>query len=428
MSIDHDPSGHETTGWAMLDDGLLHQLLAEFSTFGGLPNGGVHRLTASAEDGAARDHLRVWLLGEGAEVRVDRAGNMFGLFDLAGPGAPIVMCGSHLDTQPNGGKLDGALGVAAACCTARSLLFLKRDGHAFEANFCVVNWTNEEGARFRPSLLGSGSYVGAIALDAALAAADDDGVTAGEALAAIGYLGQDEPPPLPAAYLELHVEQDVRLEENGAQIGIVVRNWGAAKLDVVFTGEQTHTGPGSMARRRDALLGAAHAVTAIRALADRWPGALHTSVARMLLSPNSPNTVAARVEMSVEIRSADDAILSAAHEAANVLLQEAAEAAGIACAIASETRRGIRMLPGEIADLTRTCAREAGYVAMDVDTVAGHDALSFLGRCPTGLIFVPSVDGIAHNPREETAAADLAAGLDTLTRAAFALCSGDRKA
>lgn len=410
----------------MPEPDTLHRLISELARFGATPGGGVHRLCASPEDGAARTYLCDWLAGHGARVTVDAVGNMFALFELAGPDAPLVMAGSHLDSQPNGGRYDGAAGVAAAACAALSLAQARADGGAFAANLCVVNWTNEEGARFRPSLLGSGTYAGHFTSDHALARADGEGVTLGAALAAIGFAGTDSPPPAPLAYLELHIEQGDRLERAGVAIGAVTRNWGAAKFEIAFHGEAAHTGPYPMEKRRDALLACAHLIVGVRALADRHPGALHTSVARMEVFPNSANVVPDRVEAAVELRSADEGVLDDAVAAFDALVEDSARTAGVSAVYLARSRRGIRALPPQMAGLVMEAARDLGHSAMSLDTVAGHDALSLLDLCPVGLFFVPSVGGLSHNEKEYTAPAQLDAGLAVMTRVLMELCQTAR--
>ena len=233
----------------------FHALFAEISACGATPGGGITRLCASAEDGQARRLFANSTREAGADILVDGVGNQFAIFPLAdGPGAPLVMLGSHLDSQPKAGRFDGTYGVVAAAAIGAALMRARRAGETFGSDFCAVNWTGEEGARFRPSLLGSGAYAGARRIEEALSSRDDAGITLRGALDGIGFLGTDRPPPLPACYLELHVEQGLVLEKAKASIGIVTRNWGAAKIDVVFTGEQAHTGPTPMPRRRDALL------------------------------------------------------------------------------------------------------------------------------------------------------------------------------
>jgi N-carbamoyl-L-amino-acid hydrolase len=398
------------------------ELLQRFAVFGATPKGGVTRLCGSSEDKQARDLFAAELAAAGAQTRTDAVGNQFGIFPLTdAEDAPLVMMGSHLDSQPCAGKLDGALGVAAALSTGAALLEAKRQGAKFNANFCAVNWTNEEGARFRPSLLGSGTFAGAFAADYALARRDDAGVSLGDALDTIGYRGTDAPPQ-PACYLELHIEQGSVLEDEGARIGIVTRNWGAVKLDVVFTGEQAHTGPTPMERRKDALLAAAYAIADIRAIAAHWPGQVHSSVGRMIISPNSANVVPARVELSVEVRSADDEVLAKASEMAVAAIAAAGPRAAVTAEIAGRSNRLARGLPPEVSELVALCAAEAGHKSRLMDTVAGHDALSLLGLCPMGLIFVPSIGGITHNEAEATAEEDLLAGLDVCLRAVRRLC------
>lgn len=406
----------------MPEPGELHRLIAALARFGGTPAGGVHRLCASPEDGVARTYLRDWLESRGATVRVDAVGNMFALFELAGPDAPLVMAGSHLDSQPKGGRYDGAAGVAAAACAALRLMEAREQGTHFAANLCVVNWTNEEGARFRPSLIGSGTYVGAFTADFALGRIDAEGVTLGAALAAIGFAGRDAAPLMPLAYIELHIEQGDRLERAGRSIGIVTRNWGAAKFEIVFTGEAAHTGPYPMQLRRDALLAAAHLIVGVRALADAEPGALHTSVARLDVSPNSANVVPDRVEASVELRASDDRVLDAAVAAFEALLEESAARAKVRVQCLAHSRRGIRTLPPEVGLLIGAAAERLGHPALALDTVAGHDAISLVGHCPVGLMFVPSQGGLSHNEREYTAPEHLDAGLDVMTDVLMRLC------
>ncbi len=405
------------------DPALLLSLLARFAGIGATPAGGVTRLCASAEDGVARDLFRELAEEAGATVRTDAVGNQFAHFPLTGgSAAPLVMMGSHLDSQSRAGRFDGTLGVATALCVGAALLRARREGTAFDADFVAVNWTNEEGARFRPSLLGSGAYAGTFSTDYALSRQDDTGISLGDALAEIGYLGTDTPPPLPACYLELHVEQGSVLEEAGATIGVVGRNWGAIKLDACFLGEQAHTGPTLMEKRRDALLGASYAIAGIREVAARWPGLVHSSVARILVEPNSANVVPASVTIAVEIRAGDNALLQQAGNVAEAMLAEAASRANVSYEITARSERPVRNLPGGPAALVRHCADAAGLSSLDMDTVAGHDALSLLGLCPVGLIFLPSIGGITHNEAEDTAPEDIAAGLTLSLSAAWHLC------
>lgn len=406
--------------------GELARLLTRFGTFGGLATGGVTRLCASAADGEARDAFAALLREAGADVLTDGVGNQFGVFRLTDTAdAPLVMMGSHLDSQPRGGRFDGALGVLAAFEAGRRLLLARRAGTTFNAHFCAVNWTNEEGARFRPSLLGSGTFVGKIRLEDALDSRDDDGVSLAAALDAIGYRGTDTPPAKPACYVELHVEQGGLLEADQVPIGIVTRNWGAAKIDVCFKGEQAHTGPAKMHARRDALFAASQVICDVRAIADQWPDRVHTSVGRLVVQPNSPNVVPAQTDLSIELRAVDNTLLQEAEALAMKAIEQAARRANVSHEIGSRTSRPIRVLPPAVGDLVKLCADRAGVKSRAIDTVSGHDALSLLDLCPTGLVFVPSIGGIAHNENEDTHTNDLDIGMTVLMAVAQSLCTSD---
>jgi N-carbamoyl-L-amino-acid hydrolase len=199
-------------------------------------------------------------------------------------------------------------------------------------------------------------------------------------------------------------------------IGIVTRNWGAAKIDVSFKGEQAHTGPAKMGARRDALFAAAQLICDVRAIADKWPDRIHTSVGRLVVQPNSPNVVPSQTDLSIELRAVDDSILQEAEIIAMQAIDTAAQRANVAVEIGNRTSRSIRVLPPAVGELVKRCALEAGVRSREIDTVSGHDALSLLDTCPTGLVFVPSVGGIAHNEKEDTHSDDLDTGMTVLIR------------
>ena len=391
-------------------------MLAELARFGATDGGGVTRLAASAEDGAARDWLEDWLRREGFKVRVDAVGNLFGIANLAGEGAPVVLCGSHLDSQPNGGRFDGAYGVVAA------MLAVVANADAFRtmkakpgANLAVVSWTNEEGARFRPSTMGSGVYAGTLAAADALAAKDAAGVSLGEALERIGYRGADVAPPA-EIYVELHVEQARSMERARARVGVVTENWAAYKYEIVFRGEQAHTGPTAMAERRDALYGAAELIVHARNLPDLIDGLLHTSVGALRVEPNSPNVVPALAVATLELRSPEAEVLEAAELLLNRRLSEIAQTARVGVEIKATSRRDVRRFPELYVKFAENAARECGIELMRVATIAGHDAVTLLAAMPAILLFVPSRDGITHNEAEYTRPEDLEAGLHVLAR------------
>lgn len=390
----------------------FHALLEAVAGFGGTGKGGLQRLAASREEGAARDHVCAWLRARGFTIRVDAVGNVFALLELAGPQAPWVLSGSHLDSQPRGGRFDGAYGVIGACVVADAI---RNAGiAAFERNLAVVVWTNEEGARFSPSMLGSGVYAGQYETAYALSRRDGDGVSLAEALGAIGYAGKDQPPGNPACCIELHIEQGPSLERSGATIGVVEGNWGTMKYIATFTGAAAHTGPTAMDERRDALLAAGHLIVACRALSDRTGGSLLSSVGRLDVEPNSTNVVAAQVRLYAEMRATGNDMLEAACADFERAAADAAKIAGARLELERVTDRPAGAFDAELCSLVESVATERGYRVSRVHTVAGHDAVSLRRRCPSAMIFVPSAGGISHNEAEFTAAADLEAGVDVL--------------
>lgn len=390
----------------------LHERIAQFSTFGATAAGGIHRPEATAANGEARDALVAWLREAGFEVRIDAIGNIFGLAELAGPEAPWLLTGSHIDSQPDGGRLDGTFGVIASVLAASAL---RQRLAAPVMNLAVVAWTNEEGARFQPSVLGSSAYAGAIDTGWALARTDRDGVSVGEALEAIGYRGTDDPAPRPAVYVELHIECGPLLERAGRRLAAFDRWWGCRKLEIRFEGVPAHTGPTPMAERRDALLAAAGVVTGLRRLADDAPaGELHTSVGRIEVQPNSPNVVPSSVTIFAELRSADPAVLERSFDALEALVEAEAEraAVGWSC-VRDELRRPGRFELG-LQHLANEVAAGLGESAMRLDTIAAHDAVPMARLCPSIVVATPSIGGICHSPLERTEPEDLALGLDLL--------------
>ncbi len=285
----------------------LAAIFDRISAIGARPGEGVTRLAASAEDGAARTQFVEWMTRGGARMAEDAVGNQFACFDWAGADAPWVFAGSHLDTQPRGGRFDGTLGVLTAGCAALGLQAeMSAGGFNPTRNLAIVNWTNEEGARYQPSLTGSSVFSGALPLGDALALRDGAGISLGDALADIGVKGETgSVPPQPEAYVELHVEQGRTLVEAGHRIGVVEGTWAARKMTVRWIGRTAHTGPTPMADRRDALLAAAQGIAAFEAVtAERYPH-LHRSAARLVVEPNSPNVVVERATVWFELRGLD---------------------------------------------------------------------------------------------------------------------------
>jgi beta-ureidopropionase / N-carbamoyl-L-amino-acid hydrolase len=398
----------------MIDIAAFERDMAAVSAFGATPDGGVCRLSAGKEDGRARDWFVARLKAEGFDVRVDPIGNVFGLARTAAAEAPWLLTGSHLDSQPTGGKYDGAYGVIASLHAA---IAVKRIA-GLTRNLAVVDWTNEEGARYQPSLMGSGVYTGALALEAALSARDGDGIPMGRALAEIGYAGtQSGPAPAEvASYLEIHIEQGPALERAGRKIGVVTGNWGTAKYVVDFRGKAAHTGPTPMAERRDALLPAAELILAVRRLSDETGGALLGSVGRLEVGPNSSNVVPETVTLFAELRDVDGARLAEACARFRATV-DGLRGKGIEIALRQTVDRKVAEFDPGIRSVIAAVSRAQGHEPLELRTVAGHDAVPVSAKIPTAMIFVPSRNGISHNAAEFTAPEDLATGAQVLAGA-----------
>jgi beta-ureidopropionase / N-carbamoyl-L-amino-acid hydrolase len=406
----------------MIDAGRFAAFWESFIPYGGTPDNGMHRLTLSAEDGAARDALARWMSENDVKLTVDPMGNMFGLLDLAGPDAPIVMTGSHLDSQPRGGRYDGAYGVLASCEAAKAVAEkLKAEGIASKCNLAIVNWTNEEGARFQPSILGSSVYSGAMDLDFALDRRDGDGISVRDSLKAIGYDGAGKF-PYPKAYVEIHVEGDKVLDSKGLKFGALTRHWGAIKYRLAFIGRQSHTAPTPMAERRDALLGAARLIECIRGYAGAAKEVLHTSVGRLEVRPNSPNIVPSEAVMFIELRSADQPTLEATEAAMLKDADRIAAQTGLTYEVRAIDRRYVGHFDPRLIALATEEARVYDQPVQPIDCVGANDANCMIPLCPTIVINVPSRNGVIHHPEEFTSQADMELGADWLARILFRLC------
>lgn len=399
-----------------VDEALLARLMDEQAAVAATREGGVDRPALTQGDRAARDWLRNKFESLGMRTVVDAVGNMFGCLDLAGPGAPWIMTGSHLDSQPMGGRFDGAYGVAAGLAGAAAVKDAVDAGRLVpRANLAVSNWTNEEGARFQPSLIGSSVYAGSMSIGDALAVRDGKGISVGAALDAIGYRGHDEP-PRPAAYVEMHVECAPELEQEGLQAGPFARYWGATKIRARFTGVQAHTGPTPMERRRDALLGAAHLITGLRELCGKAEDTLYTSVGRIEAYPNSPNSIVSEATLWVELRSPVQHVLAWAEDAFIRALEEAAQRAGVTGRVLHTERRKAGVFDAGLCRMVDEAMAAEGIRGKHLATIAAHDAIRIAEICPSIVVAVRSIGGICHNAVEYSAPEDLAAGARILVR------------
>ncbi len=412
---------------APINSTRLQAMMEKVSTFGGKPDGAMTRLTLSKTDGLARDWLGEWFKEHQLEQQIDAIGNQFGKLSLAGANAPVVMVGSHIDSQPNGGRFDGALGVVSACEAVLAVSErLKAEGRLAACNFQVANWTNEEGARFQPSLLGSSVFAGAAELDWALDRADGDGITVRQSLAEIGYAGTATV-PRPDALIELHIEGDGRLFEANEVFGVFTRFWGAIKYRLAFLGQQAHTGPTPMAQRKDAVLAAAYLISDLKQLAGEYGLDLHTSVGRLEVFPNSPNTVPSEAVLFIELRSGSAEILAQAESKMKSQIEAAAAKAGTGYEVRSiDRRRAGGFAPG-LVKLAEQVAKSRGETARHLDTIGGHDAVAMSEVCPSIVMAVRSKDGVIHHPTEYTSPEDHAAGTQILADMLYALARNGLK-
>lgn len=421
MNIDAHSAGSELTageaGARFLRD------FAALSMIGRSAGGGVDREAGTIADHESRAWWAGWLEANGFDVRMDRIGNVFGLHTFV-PGAPYVLLGSHLDSQPLAGRFDGAYGVLAAGHAARAVAGRVAMGDITPAvNVAVVDWFNEEGSRFSPSMMGSSVATGKLALEEALAITDATGTSVADALKPDATF---ETPLQVANYAEIHIEQGRILEDSGKTIGLVDGTWAASKYLVRVHGDQAHTGATIMADRHDALYGAALTVVAARELTDRvTAGKLHTAVSTMQVLPNSPVTIARFAEFNLDLRSDDEDVL----EEANRLLQE--EFARIEKTARVTIERtlthewGLRSYTPAGVALATTAADAAGLPASRILTVAGHDSTNMKDVVPTIMLFIPSIEGISHNEKEDSTDADAMAGVTMLAEVATRLVQGE---
>lgn len=406
-------------------DAAFLQDFATLCTFGATAGGGVERQAGSAADGEQRAWLTRILHNKGFAVSFDQVGNQFGLLE-ANPGAPYVLVGSHLDSQPTAGRYDGAYGVLAAAHAAfRLAAEWQADGTAPRYNLAVVNWFNEEGARFKPSMMGSSVYTGKMTPEDALATTDAAGVTVREALEATAGLGEGSGPE--AAYAaEIHIEQGRSMERDGITIGVVDSNWAANKYQFEVHGEQGHTGSTVIADRRDALLGASMLVVAAREIADHFAdGALHTSVGQLDVYPNSPVVVPSLVTLLLDLRSADEEILAAADRMLHNRIGQIERAARVEIRKTGSHCWPVTPYQPEGVALAEKTVANRGLAYARVKTLAGHDSTNLKDIVPTVMLFVPSVEGISHNEHEYTTDQDIISGLHVLTDVVRSLCLGE---
>jgi N-carbamoyl-L-amino-acid hydrolase len=397
-----------------IDPERLWNEIHETAAIGGTAKGGVCRLTLSDLDRQVRDWFRARAETLGCRVTVDDMGAMFARRAGAADVPPIAI-GSHLDTQPTGGKFDGVLGVLAALEALRTL---HEAGYETYAPVEVVNWTNEEGSRFAPAMVASGVFARVFERDWAHTRTDRAGVRFGAALDAIGYRGAERCGEHPlSAFFELHIEQGPILEAEEKDIGVVTGVQAMRWYEVTITGQDAHTGATPMHLRRNALVGAARLIERVDALGrEQGPSGVGT-VGLVENKPNSRNVVPGEVFLCVDLRHREDAALDAMEATFDAALQEICGPLGLGVAMQKVWHQpAVRFDPDCVAAVRRA-AELSGYSARDIVSGAGHDAAYLSRVAPTAMIFVPSRGGVSHNEAEFSSKEQCAKGAQVLLQA-----------
>jgi N-carbamoyl-L-amino-acid hydrolase len=392
----------------------LWDSLMQLAQIGATDKGGVCRLALTELDRQGRELFVAWAKEIGCSVRVDAIGNIFARRAGLRDDLPPVMTGSHIDTQPTGGKFDGNYGVLAGLEVLRTLA----DANVQTvAPLEVAVWTNEEGSRFVPVMMGSGVFAGAFTLEHALAQRDREGVSVRDALTAIGYAGESGKPHTVGAYFEAHIEQGPVLEAHDRTIGVVQGALGQRWYDVTVHGMEAHAGPTPMELRRDALLVAADLIHAVNRIAlDHAPHGRGT-VGWLDVHPNSRNVIPGRVTLTVDLRAADDTTLTAMDAALRAACSVAGKKSGIAVDVEQVVYFPPQPFAAELVGAVKQGADGLGLSSMDVISGAGHDAVYLARVAPAAMIFVPCKDGISHNEIEDARADHLEAGCNVLLQA-----------
>jgi beta-ureidopropionase / N-carbamoyl-L-amino-acid hydrolase len=401
-----------------IDPERLWSTLMETARIGGTAKGGINRQTLTPEDAVVRSWFKREAEALGCRVTVDEVGNMFALRAGKQAEVPPIALGSHLDTQPTGGKFDGNLGVLSALEAMRTLV---ASGYETNAPIMVVNWTNEEGARFAPAMLGSAVFAGVIPRAQADALCDIDGIAFGSALDAIGWRGEARAGTPLSAYLELHIEQGPYLEEEGKTIGVVTGVQALRWFELTIIGRESHAGTTPMPRRADAMAACARLVERVRAIALAASPVAVGTVGRVEVRPNSPNVIPGEVVMTVDMRDHSDAVVERMDGLLRAAVAEIAADEGVEIAVKKTADVPAVVFHPACVGAVRQAAIGLGLGCRDIISGAGHDAVHAAKVAPSAMIFVPCKDGLSHNEAESATLEDCAAGAQVLLEAALAL-------
>ncbi|MBT3909920.1 MAG: Zn-dependent hydrolase [Rhodospirillaceae bacterium] len=402
----------------MIDKDRLWQSHMEMAKIGATPRGGVCRLALSDEDKVSRDLFVKWAEEAGCTISIDTVGNIFARRAGSDADAAPVVTGSHLDTQPLGGRFDGAYGVLAGLEVVRAL---NDAGTTTKAPIDIVVWTDEEGCRFTTKTMGSAAFAKIIDEDAVLNGVDPDGLRFADELERIGYAGTMPLGSLAMkAYFETHIEQGPILEDEGIPVGAVVGAQGQRCFEVTVTGEEGHAGTLPMNARKDSYLGAAKMAVALNGVAFKHEPHPVITVGHVRVRPNSRNTIPGETVFTIDSRHPDDDTLSRVKDDMIRACEEIAADMGLGLEMKPTSHSPAVTFDAACVDAVRTAARDLQIPCRDMFSGAGHDACKVAGLTPTGMIFVPCKDGISHNELEDATPDDLAAGTAVLLHAVTA--------
>jgi N-carbamoyl-L-amino-acid hydrolase len=412
------------TGSSAVREDRLWQRHVDMAKLGGTPKGGVNRQALSAEDAAARNLLASWARARGFGIETDAIGNLFVRRPGSDPKAPPVMSGSHMDSQPTGGRFDGMYGVLAAF---EALEALEDAGVKTKRPVVAVAWTNEEGSRFQPGAMGSAVFAGHNRLDEMLAQKDWKGIVLRDALA---ETLKAAPAPMRAGlpgfavdgYVEAHIEQGPRLENEKKTIGVVTAIQGSRRYIVTIDGEEAHAGTTPRAARKDAYAAATRIAAAMYEATADADDTLRFTIGRVEVSPGSPNTVPGKALFTIDMRHPRDTVLVEHEKKLEAIVQ--AKAAPCPARFERVTNVAPTDFDPRVIGLVRDAANVLKLTNMDMPSGAGHDAMHIAKLCPAGMIFVPCERGISHNEIENAAPADLAAGARVLVEVLEKLANG----
>jgi len=376
----------------------LWESLERSAEIGRFRDVGLRRLALSAEDKQMRDLFVEWAKAAGCTVEIDRLGNIFARRPGTDPSLPPVAIGSHLDTQICGGRYDGILGVLCGLEVVRTL---NDRGLQTRRGIEVICWTNEEGARFNPPMMGSMAFAKVLPLESVLATTDDAGITVAEALDEIGYAG---PAPVGRefdSYLELHIEQAPVLDREGCDVGIVVGGYKTQALRLTIKGDTGHAGGTPMAQRRNALVGAGYVIAAVNDIGLAYAvDEGRTTTTRIESFPNLAGTYAEQVKLTIDFRHIDEGRFKSMRAEVDAAIAAAAKKANVEIEVAEGWSWGSELFAPECIELLKTTANELGLPYREMRSQAGHDAYAVATMAPTAMIFTPCFEGISHNVNE----------------------------